>query len=353
MEQALRLGGTVEQVAEASGVDPWFVDQIATLVDAARRTAWTPRCWTSPCCGTPSTVGCPTVRSRPCGRNWPARPGAGTARAARHPPGVQDRRHLRRRVRGPHALSLQQLRAGPRRRDPRSPRRPSGPRCSILGSGPNRIGQGIEFDYSCVHAATTLSQAGFETVMVNCNPGDGVHRLRHRRPAVLRTADLRGCAGGLPRRTSLRRRRSRGRRCHRPARWADPAGAGRRGWRRRVCRSWAPSPRPSTWPRTAASSVRCCAGPGCPHPDSAPPPASTRRAGSPPTSATRCWCGRPTCSAAAVWRSSTTRRPCRATSPGPPSCPRSTRCWWTGSWRTPSRSTSTRSATAPRSTSAA
>ncbi len=40
----------------------------------------------------------------------------------------------------------------------------------ILGSGPNRIGQGIEFDYSCVHAATTLSEAGFETVMVNCNP---------------------------------------------------------------------------------------------------------------------------------------------------------------------------------------
>ncbi|MCB1296619.1 MAG: carbamoyl-phosphate synthase large subunit [Gordonia sp.] len=40
----------------------------------------------------------------------------------------------------------------------------------ILGSGPNRIGQGIEFDYSCVHAALTLSEAGFETVMVNCNP---------------------------------------------------------------------------------------------------------------------------------------------------------------------------------------
>ncbi|GAA1464009.1 carbamoyl-phosphate synthase large subunit [Williamsia maris] len=40
----------------------------------------------------------------------------------------------------------------------------------ILGSGPNRIGQGIEFDYSCVHAATTLSEAGYETVMVNCNP---------------------------------------------------------------------------------------------------------------------------------------------------------------------------------------
>ncbi len=40
----------------------------------------------------------------------------------------------------------------------------------ILGSGPNRIGQGIEFDYSCVHAAMALHEAGYETVMVNCNP---------------------------------------------------------------------------------------------------------------------------------------------------------------------------------------
>ena len=40
----------------------------------------------------------------------------------------------------------------------------------ILGSGPNRIGQGIEFDYSCVHAAMTLREAGYETIMVNCNP---------------------------------------------------------------------------------------------------------------------------------------------------------------------------------------
>ena len=40
----------------------------------------------------------------------------------------------------------------------------------ILGSGPNRIGQGIEFDYTCVHAAKTLTKMGFETVMVNCNP---------------------------------------------------------------------------------------------------------------------------------------------------------------------------------------
>ncbi len=44
------------------------------------------------------------------------------------------------------------------------------PRVVILGSGPNRIGQGIEFDYCCVHASFALQAAGFETVMVNCNP---------------------------------------------------------------------------------------------------------------------------------------------------------------------------------------
>ena len=44
------------------------------------------------------------------------------------------------------------------------------PAVIILGSGPNRIGQGIEFDYSCVHAAFTLREANFETIMINCNP---------------------------------------------------------------------------------------------------------------------------------------------------------------------------------------
>jgi carbamoyl-phosphate synthase large subunit len=46
----------------------------------------------------------------------------------------------------------------------------SRPRMMILGSGPNRIGQGIEFDYCCVHASFALAEAGYETVMVNCNP---------------------------------------------------------------------------------------------------------------------------------------------------------------------------------------
>ena len=40
----------------------------------------------------------------------------------------------------------------------------------ILGGGPNRIGQGIEFDYCCVHASFSLKEEGFETIMINCNP---------------------------------------------------------------------------------------------------------------------------------------------------------------------------------------
>src|SRR5207253_3204727 len=44
------------------------------------------------------------------------------------------------------------------------------PKIMILGSGPNRIGQGIEFDYCCCHASFALHEAGYETIMVNCNP---------------------------------------------------------------------------------------------------------------------------------------------------------------------------------------
>jgi carbamoyl-phosphate synthase large subunit len=49
-------------------------------------------------------------------------------------------------------------------------RKSNRPQVMILGSGPNRIGQGIEFDYACVHAAFALKEEGYETIMVNCNP---------------------------------------------------------------------------------------------------------------------------------------------------------------------------------------
>ncbi len=52
----------------------------------------------------------------------------------------------------------------------KNPVRTDKPRVMILGGGPNRIGQGIEFDYCCVHASLALKKLGFETIMVNCNP---------------------------------------------------------------------------------------------------------------------------------------------------------------------------------------
>ena len=64
-----------------------------------------------------------------------------------------------------HAVPLLDLRGRGRGRAG-----PSGPRSSSSASGPNRIGQGIEFDYCCVHASFALRDAGYETVMVNCNP---------------------------------------------------------------------------------------------------------------------------------------------------------------------------------------
>lgn len=117
----------------------------------------------------PSTTGCLIARSPRYVRNWRGERRSVVTSSDGYPTGVQDRRYLRRRVRGQDAVPLLQLRAGPGGRVGGGPQTER-PKVLILGSGPNRIGQGIEFDYSCVHAATTLSQAGFETIMVNCNP---------------------------------------------------------------------------------------------------------------------------------------------------------------------------------------
>jgi carbamoyl-phosphate synthase large subunit len=83
---------------------------------------------------------------------------------------VQTHRHLRRRVRGADALHVFDLRTP---HDGRARMRGAALRRKkvvILGGGPNRIGQGIEFDYCCCHACFALSDAGYETIMVNCNP---------------------------------------------------------------------------------------------------------------------------------------------------------------------------------------
>ena len=69
----------------------------------------------------------------------------------------------------------------------------------ILGSGPIRIGQGIEFDYCCVHAALRPARGRVRDGDGELQPGDGVHRLRHLGPALLRAAHHRGRAGDRPR----------------------------------------------------------------------------------------------------------------------------------------------------------
>jgi carbamoyl-phosphate synthase large subunit len=85
----------------------------------------------------------------------------------------------------------------------------------ILGGGPNRIGQGIEFDYCCVHAAYALKEAGFETIMVNCR----VDRLRHLGPALLRAAHGGGRDRDRPGRAARGQPEGRDRAVRRP----DPA----------------------------------------------------------------------------------------------------------------------------------
>src|SRR5450755_1709860 len=162
VHQAIRAGATVAEVAAASSIDPWFIDQIAGIEDLAQL----------------------VVSSQPAGPELIA-----AAKAA----GFSDDqlgqltgadeaaiRRLRRELgiapvyhtvdtcaaefaaRTPYLYSTydQETEVPPGDR----------PKVIILGSGPNRIGQGIEFDYACVHASFALSAAGYETVMVNCNP---------------------------------------------------------------------------------------------------------------------------------------------------------------------------------------
>ena len=175
----------------------------------------------------------------------------------------------------------------------------------ILGSGPNRIGQGIEFDYSCVHASLALVRPGRGRLRDDhgqLQPGDGLDRLRHLRPAVLRAAD----AGGRARDRARRAGRRPGRRRDLPARRADAArpGPGARG-RRGADRGHVAGGDP---PGRGAGRVRPGAGRGRADRAQARDGDLVRRGAgaSRPRSATRCWCARPTCSAGAAWRSSTT-----------------------------------------------
>jgi carbamoyl-phosphate synthase large subunit len=169
IELALRLGGTVEQVAEASGVDPWFVDQIAGLVALRGELVEAP-VLDEELLRRAKHSG---LSDRQIAALRPELAGEVGVRALRRRLGIHpvyktvDTCAAEFEARTPYHYSSYEL--DPAAETEVAPQTEL-PKVLILGSGPNRIGQGIEFDYSCVHAATTLSAAGFETVMINCNP---------------------------------------------------------------------------------------------------------------------------------------------------------------------------------------
>ena len=167
MLQALRAGAAPEAVAEATGVDPWFVEQLENIKEIARTIAAAaeldePLLRAAKAAGfSDAAIADLRVLSTDAG-------GAGEIRALRHSLGVRPVYHAVDTCAAEFAARTPYLYSTYDEGD----EVPGGdtPKVIILGSGPNRIGQGIEFDYSCVHASIALRAAGYETVMVNCNP---------------------------------------------------------------------------------------------------------------------------------------------------------------------------------------
>jgi carbamoyl-phosphate synthase large subunit len=162
VQQALWAGASIDEVFGATKIDPWFLDQIVLLCEVARDLSDAPQL---------DAIVLENAK----------RHGFSDAQIAsiRNLSEVQVR-NLRHQLnvrpvyktvdtcaaefaaRTPYHYSSydNESEVMPRER----------PAVIILGSGPNRIGQGIEFDYSCVHASLTLREQGYDTIMINCNP---------------------------------------------------------------------------------------------------------------------------------------------------------------------------------------
>jgi carbamoyl-phosphate synthase large subunit len=162
MLQALRAGAGPAEVAAATGIDLWFVDQLVQIHEISVAIAAAPEL---------DTAAFRLAKSRGFSDAQLAEIRGGTAdeiRARRHALGVRPVYHAVDTCAAEFAARTPYLYSTYDEGD----EVPSGdrPKVIILGSGPNRIGQGIEFDYACVHASFALRDAGYETVMVNCNP---------------------------------------------------------------------------------------------------------------------------------------------------------------------------------------
>jgi len=170
LESCLRRGVSVDELADATGIDPWFLDGLAAIVDERARLEALALGSTR---GLEALTRADWRRAKRLGFSDAqiARVFAvleGDVRAARLAAGVRptfktvDTCAAEFAALTPYYYSTYE--------DEDEVRPAERPRIVILGSGPNRIGQGIEFDYSCVHASMALRAAGYETVMVNCNP---------------------------------------------------------------------------------------------------------------------------------------------------------------------------------------
>jgi carbamoyl-phosphate synthase large subunit len=164
LADAMRVGMSVEEIYEESGVDPWFLAQIEELVDIERRL------------GGVSLEALSAAEFR-----WLKGKGFSDRRLARllgtNDEAVRARRHalgvrpVYKRVdtcAAEFATDTAYLYSTYEDEDESLPS--DRKKIMVLGGGPNRIGQGIEFDYCCVHAAFALREDGYETIMVNCNP---------------------------------------------------------------------------------------------------------------------------------------------------------------------------------------
>jgi carbamoyl-phosphate synthase large subunit len=165
LEAALRRGISVERLYEATRVDPWFLDQLSLIVEERRRLAAVD--------GPAAMSKAEWKRAKRLGfadaqLAWLWRAPQADVRHARLAQGVRatfktvDTCGAEFDARTPYHYSTYE--------DTDEVRSSARPRIIILGSGPNRIGQGVEFDYCCVQASFALHDAGFETIMINCNP---------------------------------------------------------------------------------------------------------------------------------------------------------------------------------------
>ncbi|KOX09016.1 carbamoyl-phosphate synthase large subunit [Micromonospora profundi] len=165
VERALRLGASIAEVSAASGgIDPWFLDQIVALIELRAEIVDAP-VLDADLLRRAKRAG---LSDRQLAALRPELAAEDGVRTLRHRLDVRpvyktvDTCAAEFEATTPYHYSTY---------DSETEVVPSDrPKVLILGSGPNRIGQGIEFDYSCVHAVQALRSAGYETVMVNCNP---------------------------------------------------------------------------------------------------------------------------------------------------------------------------------------